>query len=231
MNKKIIILSFLIVLFISITIYTYINYFKLASMLVDVPVSNRMIDAREKILKQDIKYIKFPKNFIPENIILNEEDIIGKYNSINNQISRNSFFYQGEIELIEESVDYPLTLMKDNQIFYSLNENDIDSSLNILSTYQMVDIYLSLENQNMVESDLLIKNVKIIALYDLKGERIKKTNNKQKVFQIALALDENLISILNKAKAKGKISLFINNSKSKQESVLNSESIILSYLD
>lgn len=231
MNKKIIMLSFLIVLFISITIYTYINYFKLASMLVDVPVSNRMIDAREKILKQDIKYIKFPRNFIPENIILNEEDIIGKYNSINNQISRNSFFYQGEIELIEESVDYPLTLMKDNQIFYSLNENDIDSSLNILSTYQMVDIYLSLENQNVVESDLLIKNVKIIALYDLKGERIKKTNNKQKVFQIALALDENLISILNKAKAKGKISLFINNSKSKQESVLNSESIILSYLD
>lgn len=231
MNKKIIMLSFLIVLFISITIYTYINYFKLASMLVDVPVSNRTIDAREKILKQDIKYIKFPRNFIPENIILNEEDIIGKYNSINNQISRNSFFYQGEIELIEESVDYPLTLMKDNQIFYSLNENDIDSSLNILSTYQMVDIYLSLENQNVVESDLLIKNVKIIALYDLKGERIKKTNNKQKVFQIALALDENLISILNKAKAKGKISLFINNSKSKQESVLNSESIILSYLD
>lgn len=229
MKIKILILSLLIILIILIMIITLNIYFNYNNF-INVPISNRLIENREKILRQDIKFIKIPKKYILENIIIDINDIVGKYNIINNKISRNSFFYKGELDDIKESYDYPLSLLDHDQVLYSLNESEIDGSLNSINILQNVDIYVSINQHDFNDSDLLISNVKVIVLYDLKGEQIKKNNSKQKVFQLGLALNKDLINILNKAKTKGKLSIFINNSKEKAQSVLNKDSIILSYL-
>lgn len=199
--------------------------------LVEVPISKNLIENRTKIMLDDIVYIKVPKKMLQENIILDEKQIIGKYTLINTQIPRNSYFYQGVLEDIELSVDYPLSLLQDNQALFSLNDSDVEIGLTTLSNFHHVDIYFSAEESNVIYSDLLVRNVRVLALYDLQGNRIKKSNAKQKIYQVALAIDRDLINLLTKAKRKGKISLYQSQNKQISESVLNQNSSILSILE
>ena len=71
--------------------------------LVDIPVASVNIMENQKIREEDIKYVSIPDDQIPDGVLKNIDDIIGKYVNKDNFIATNSLFY--EKQLIDETIE------------------------------------------------------------------------------------------------------------------------------
>ena len=90
------------------------------------------------------------------------------------------------------------------------------------------DLYFTLNRQDVV-SDLLIEDAKIIGLYDLNNQQI--VDNLTTLNIISIAIDEDMVTYLNKALAIGKIKLIIGDDLYENKKVkINLSDTILNYL-
>lgn len=231
MKKKIVLIVLLCIILISGFIKAVEIYGVYRLDLVNIYIAKHNIQARKQVLEKDLEIVKYPRAFLSEEIILDKNDIIGKYNVINNLIPKGSFFYQKELEKIENCADYPLSLLKDHQNIFNINIGKIGNGINNLKVHQYVDIHLTIKNKDLVESDKLIENVRIIALYDAKDKLINSTDGQ--VHTVSLALDNAYINLLNKAMVLGEILIYpkFNYHDVEKESILNKNSKVLKYFN
>ena len=119
-------------------------------------------------------------------------------------------------------------LLEKNQVTYDLYVKDIEvNPANILKGMRC-DLYFTLNRQDVV-SDLLIEDAKIIGLYDLNNQQI--VDNLTTLNIISIAIDEDMVTYLNKALAIGKIKLIIGDDLYENKKVkINLSDTILNYL-
>lgn len=194
--------------------------------LIEVCVAKKLLKPREKISSHYLYATKLPKNYLPSNIYFSCDEVVGKNVLINNFIAQGSYIYKDEIEELHINADFPLSLLKKDQVAYQIDISNLEVLNNNLALYQHVDCYVTFKKENETISDLILENVRIIALYDLKSQPYLNSKAQQ-LGQIVLAIKDEQINILNKLKTNAKFSLFQKNVVLDEESILNKESLLL----
>lgn len=200
--------------------------------LIDVPIAGGFLDKREVIKNKDIEYIKMPKVYVNEDVILDENELIGKY--INNDyfVNAGSFFYRNFIddEFSMNDIDY--IKLDNNKTVYELFVKDASLNAAHLNKNMYVDLYLTIDKPNVM-SDLLISGAKICGLYNNNYEDINKSDSKNNSLAIvSLVVDYDMVSLLNKGMLIGDISVIpCSNPYTERECMINGKGDIINYLN
>lgn len=173
--------------------------------LVEVPIALGDLAPRTLITKEDIGLIRMPKAYLPNSIILDTDELIGKYTLITGQIPQGSFIYASMVETLQQAKDYPSLLLNEGQVVYALDVDLKSTSGNTLQPFQKIDLYLSLEHNHLTLVDQLIGNVRILSLKDKNGKDLQKASELPKLMLVAL--DQKLVPLLTKAIALGELIL------------------------
>lgn len=225
-KKKIIISIITLLLFFAATLF----YCRKELELVKVPVASYSLGKRTLIDNTTFKEVLVPKRYLNNEVILDKELLSGKCVRIDGFVPKGSFFYESVLDDVS-NIDDKLTYdLKDDEVAYDINANDLKANQAYLKEGMYVDVYLTV-SKDRVLSDLLINNVKIIGLYDLNHKKILSFDNNAVLQNITLALPSEAVSYLNKAQAIGSLNIVIG--KDCYEDVgsqLNSNSMVFNYL-
>lgn len=230
-NKKALVLLFSTIVFILLVGLVCFIYCNNKLKLQEVCIAKYSLNNRTLISQDEIEVVKVPKSYLNGNIILNKEDVVGKYVKINTRVPKGSFFYDDAIEEYETIKDKLNSELEDDEVNFDLNANNINVNQSYLVKGMYVDLYLTIDKNNKVLSDLLINNVRIIGMYDVNHQEIKDYDNKTILQSICLAVPKDTISYLYKAQVIGQLSLVVGNNGYKNvSSILNKNTDIFEYL-
>ena len=230
-NKKALVLLFSTIAFILLVGLVCFIYCNNKLKLQEVCIAKYSLNNRTLISQDEIEVVKVPKSYLNGNIILNKEDVVGKYVKINTRVPKGSFFYDDAIEEYEIIKDKLNSELEDDEVNFDLNANNINVNQSYLVKGMYVDLYLTIDKNNKVLSDLLINNVRIIGMYDVNHQEIKDYDNKTILQSICLAVPKDTISYLYKAQVIGQLSLVVGNNGYKNvSSILNKNTDIFEYL-
>lgn len=198
--------------------------------LVEVYVAKDDLSARSLIQEDQVRKIKVPKAYLSDDAVLSKEELIGKYVKIYASIPKGSLVYQSTIESLDESIDQPSLLLKENQAVYAIDVSLTSTSGNTLQIGSKVDLYGTLKIGRETKVDLLFKQVRVISVKDKNGNEVDRKNNQMPKL-LLLAFDQAEIPLITKLIAMGELTItptaeFIG----EDECVLNEKSILLDIL-
>lgn len=229
-KKKNLIVTFLVILFVLSSLLLSFIYVRRKLELVKVPVSTYSLSKRTIIDESTYELIEVPKSFLDEEVITNSDYLLNKCVKIDYSIPKGSFFYKSaldDIDNIKDNLSYELA---EDEVAYDINANDLNANQAYLKEGMYVDVYLTI-NKDMVISDLLINNLRIIGLYDLNHKNILDYDDGAILQNICLAVPSFTVPYLNKALALGKLNIVVGKECYKDvPSYLNEESTIFNYL-
>lgn len=230
MIKKIVItvccsLVTIVGLFVGYKFYTFktIGYTK-------VYVASHNIMQRTLISEQDLVEINVPKEFLNEDILVDKEDMIGKYVKLAYSIPKGSLIYKGYLE--SDIKDLAHTLLKQGELNYDLYTSDIKINTANLCRNMYLDIYLTINKNDKPVSDLLLSNARITGLYDTNNKPINDYDNESKVSIITIAINKDAVNAINKALVIGSVNCIVSENAYKYNlsSSLNNSSKLFEYL-
>lgn len=229
MKKKIIITVLLIVSIIADCFLAIKMYKDYVDNMVEVCVASHQISQRTLISQEDLEKIMVPKSVISEDMYFDEDDVIGKYCKLSYSIPKGSFIYKTSLE--NDIKDLAHTLLKQGEVNYDIYTNDIKINTANLSKNMNLDLYLTISNKDVLCSDLLISNCRITGMYDNNNKPILDYDGNSKVHIITIAINEDYVNVLNKAKMIGEINSCVsNNAYIDSVSILNADSDLMMYL-
>lgn len=198
--------------------------------LVEVYVAKDELSARTFISENDIHKIKVPKAYLSEDAVLEKDQMLGKYVKIDASIPKGSLIYQSTIESLDESIDQPSLLLRNNQAVYAIDVSLTSTSGNTLQIGSKVDIYGTLKVGRETKVDLLFKQVRVISVKDKNGNEVDRKSNQMPKL-LLVAFDQIEIPLITKLIAMGEITItptaeFF----SEDECVLNEQSLLLEIL-
>lgn len=225
-KKKIIIVLSVFVLFVG----GMLLYCRRELELVKVPVASYSLGKRALVDETTYKLISVPKRYLNSEVVLDSEELNNKCVRIDGFVPKGSFFYKSVLDDIG-SIDDKLTYdLREDEVAFDININDLKVNQAYLKEGMYVDIYLTI-SKDRVLSDLLINNVRIIGLYDLNHKKILDFDNNAVLQNITLALPNDAVSYVNKALAIGTLNAVIGKDCYQDvESSLNVESVVFNYL-
>lgn len=199
--------------------------------LVDVVVSTHHLNARQVIAENDVKIIQMPKHYVSSFIQQDIDDVIGKIVVIDGFIPSSTLIHSSMIEDLDETIDQPSLLLKEEQALFALDATLISTAGNSYVLQQKVDIYGAIKLRDHTVVDRLVSSVRIVGLKDKNGDDVDKTNdNLPKV--ILLAVTRDLLPALTKLEAIGEISLSASSYLfSEEESLVNVDTELWSTLN
>lgn len=198
--------------------------------LVEVYVAKESLAARTLISENNLSKIKVPKAYLSAEAITDKTQMIGNYVKINASIPKGSLVYQSAIESLDESIDQPSLLLKENQAVYAIDVSLTSTAGNTLQIGSKVDIYGTLKVGRETKVDLLFKQVRVISVKDKNGNEVDRKNNQMPKL-LLVAFDQIEIPLITKLIAMGEITItptaeFL----SEDECVLNEQSLLLEIL-
>jgi hypothetical protein len=231
MIKKILIIVS-VVLALSISLFlsakTYLEY---RQDYVDVYVASHQIAQRTLLSDRDLAVIRLPKQVLNEDIVNDPEQIKGNYVKLSCSIPKGSMFYMTALE--SDIKDLANTLLMKGQVNYDLYVGEIKINSGSIATEMYVDLYLTVSRNDKPISDLLIRDCRITGLYDGNGRQILDYDRDSRVQIISLAVNEDEVSLINKALKIGEVSAIVGNKTYQNHvySTLNRDSELLEYLE
>lgn len=162
-----------VLLVIMIIYFGYNSQIKKATNPVKVPIAKETIQPRTLITKDMIKYISIPSVAVSENVIRNENSIVGKYSAINTVIPSGSMFYTGVVVSADQMPDALFDNIKDGEIPYNFPVTMATTYGNSIVPGNYVDIYMKAvdDNQEIMVGKLL-ENVEVLAVKDSSGNNV-----------------------------------------------------------
>lgn len=229
-KQKTLALSIIVLLGIVALILGIIFYCNSKLKMTTVYITKYTLPNRTLISDDELEEVKVPLAYLSDEVILNKEDIIGKYVKINTSIPKGSFFYKESLDAYESIKDNLNSDLLVGEVAFDISANHIKANQAYLNKGIYVDVYLTISKDRVI-SDLLINNVKVIGLYDASRQEIKDYDKDSLLSSICLAVPSEVLPILNKAEVLGELSLVIgNNTYQKVESILNKDSELFDYL-
>ncbi|MBR3841625.1 MAG: hypothetical protein IKM20_10850 [Erysipelotrichales bacterium] len=236
MTKKQLILGILAILLLAIG--SYISFqvaLENAIDLVRIPFANKEIYSHYMINEEDIEWREIPKGYVDENILIDEDDIIGKYVSLDSKIAEGSLFYDDYLIEQAEVEALPGLLLKENQIAFPLSMNLLKSSGNTIQQNQKVDVYVTYTEKStkVTTIDKLLMNVRVIGVKDRNGLNMNDEKASKIPSLVILAINEEYLNMLQLASEIADISIYAPrvDYASDEESILYEESKILPILN
>ena len=161
-----------------------------------------------------------------------DEHIEGYYVKLNYTIPKGSPIYRDSLERGEDMADYAHILLKENEATYDFSVADIKVNPAHLQVGMLVDLYLTIDDERPL-SDILLKNARIIGLYDGDNQEIADYERAVNVQTISLAVLQEDIAYLNKALLVGDLSLVVAEKTydNQKNPYLIKDSEVFAYLD
>jgi len=208
--------------------YFTIRYF-IDYTLVDVVVLNSTHQQRSKINEDDIKIMKVPKYLVNDEILIKKNEIINHYVKLQEKIYANSLIHKSSIENNDEFNDYGNLLLKENESAYSIVMSSTEALSNNIKVGMSINLYLTIEENNKIISDLLFKNVRVIGVKNGDGNNLI---NNEVPYLIVIAIKSKFIPTLNVCNKIGDYSIYpSNNSYSSFNTEFNDNSKIILYIE
>ena len=197
-----------------------------------VYVASHRLKQRNIITEEDLEEIRVPGDYLSNDVYTDEKDIIGKCVRIDAFIPKGSLFYRDFLEDSEDIKDKAHTLLENNEVSYDLFVSDVNVNTANIIQGMNIDIYLTIDSHETIESDLLFRNVRIIGLYDSNDREINDYDKDSRANIITLALVPEYVPILNKAIVLGELKIVVGSDTYSRENKieLNSDSEILKFL-
>lgn len=171
-----------VVVILVILYFLYSSTVSKATQMIEVPVAAKTINPQTQITADDVTYIEVANAAKPDNVLTNENDIVGKYSGVGSTIPEGSMFYN---QAVVEKDDLPgswLTRLEKN----SLGELDIPIyiSVDTTTTYgnsiqpdMYVDIYVKAVNEKEVLMfGKMLSNIKVLATTDSEGKDVFRSS-------------------------------------------------------
>lgn len=174
--------------------------------LTTVYIASEPLEGRTRIEEAHLKAIRVPKEYLDSAIVLDKEEILNRYVSLQGWIPKGSYFYASMLDTLDASRDAPTLRLYEDQAIYALDVSLTMTAGNTLLVNQKVDVYGTLKNNKELIADRLLSQVRIVGLKDKNGNDItEKSTNLPKV--LLLAVYRDFIPWLAKLEALGTISL------------------------
>ena len=167
---------------------------------VSVPYAKQEITSRTKITEEMIGYTEIPRSMLTdnENILQNQNDIVGNYVNYGSTIPEGSFFYSGivvEQVTIQDNADIP-----DGYTLYPLSV-DLESTYgNSIFPDQNIDLYIKAKEDgtNKVVFGKLIERINVLSVKDDKGQYVFETASEDRKPSVMIfAVPDCMFSLLN----------------------------------
>ena len=195
-----------------------------------VYVASHQLYQRTCINESDLLEVEVPKDYLKDDVLIDINDIKGKYVKLSYSIPKGSLIYKGAVE--DDIKDLANTLLNVGEVNYDIYTSDVKVNTANLSRNMYVDLYLTINNKERPVSDLLIKNARVTGLYDSNNSPIPDYDNETRVYIISLAVSCDAVNIINKALSIGSINFVVNNGTYDFENscMINYDSVLFQYL-
>ena len=205
MKKKVLSVVLPLLCVICSLIFGYVMFERYAEKYVKVYVASHHLGQRTRIEEKDLKEMMVPNVLVEENVIIGKEELIGKYVKLSCSIPSGSFFYRSALE--SEIADLSSTLLMKGQVSYDIFVNEVRVNTGNLQDNMYTDIYLTVDDRQNPVSDLLIRDCRIIGMYDVNGKQILPFDRDSRVQILTLALEPEDVTVFNTALHLGEITI------------------------
>ncbi len=167
---------------------------------VSVPIATKTLEARKLIEEDDIKTVKVAYSMITNNVILNKENIIGKYVNYNTFIPEGSLFYDSAVVTWSSMPDSTWSDIPEGHTIVSLSVNSQSTYGNSIYPGDKIDLYYqgSMGENRFVGK--LIEGITVLAVKDERGNHIfKKSAEQTNAAALIFSVPENMHLLLRKA--------------------------------
>ena len=170
-----------------------------------VPQAAVKIEARTEITKDLIKSTKVATSLISDNVIKDQNEIIGKFVNYNTVIPKGSLFYKGSVVEWEKMPDSAWSNISSGNTIVSLAVNQTTTYGNSIYPGDYIDLYYkTYDNKGKLVYGPLIKSIKVLAVKDVNGEHIfKKSADQQDASALIFQVTEEYHLILRVAMSIG----------------------------
>ena len=186
-------------------IFAYVMKERYTDRYVKVCVASHQLAQMTLIREEDLEEISVPKRMVNEDILSEKEDLIGKYVKLSCQIPKSSFFYKGALE--SEIPDLAGTLLMKDQVSYDIYVNEVRINTGSLQCGMYADVYLTVDDRQKPLSDVLIRNCRIIGIYDGSGKQILPYDRESRIQILSVALEKGDVTVFNTALHMGEITV------------------------
>ena len=167
---------------------------------ISVPIAARKLEARKLIEEDDITTVKVAYSMITSNVIIQKEQLIGKYVNYNTFIPKGSLFFRSAVVTWASMPDSTWSEIPEGYTIVSLAVNSQSTYGNSIYPNDKIDLYYqgSMGDKRFVGK--LIEGITVLAVKDDKGNHIfKKSADQTNASALIFAVPEKMHLLLRKA--------------------------------
>jgi len=145
---------------------------------VQVPIAKRTIEPQTEVKAEDIAWINVPSVAKQNNVILRQNEIVGKYTGVNVTIPEGSMFYNNVLVNRDElqgswlaRIETGPTGIPDEPYYFSVDM--VTTYGNAIQPDSYIDVYMKAKDENgLIMFGRLMENIKILAVKDGNGQDV-----------------------------------------------------------
>lgn len=207
--KKIVKIFFVIVVVIILN-FVICKYLVATNLdLQDVYLAKNNLYYKQEITIDDLITIKYPKNYLPANVVYDPQSIVNHLVSKQLYISAGSFIYQDDI-VSKDDPDNKLNKLSQDEVIYSLDLSQISTQVHNLRVNQYVDLYFNYyQYPNAPIVDCLFYHVLITSIKDHQGREIRYDDYQHQATSLSIILAEKDVIYLSKIDKIADLEIYI----------------------
>lgn len=151
----------------------YPTFIKKDMQLIEVPITKQEMVPGTKISEDMLDVFLTNKDMIPENVILNKEEVVGNYTAANYSIPQKSFIYKEAITSEKQALGNIYYELSDGQVAYTIKIDTHQYKDKKFKAGQVIDTYFRCEVPQKSGKDYVVgklqNSVKVISVSDADG--------------------------------------------------------------
>ncbi len=138
-----------------------------------VPMANQVIQPRTLITKEMIDYVDIAPIVLQDNVIINANNVVGKYTNYNTVVPKGSLFYTDVLISKDELPDSAFEKIKEGEVVVKLPVSTETTYGNSIFPGNKIDIYMKAETvEGQIMVGKLLENIEVIAVKDSIGNHV-----------------------------------------------------------
>ena len=149
---------------------------------VSVPVAATTIQPRTLITEDMVTTVDIAANAVSDDVIQNQNSIIGKYSNVNSVIPEGSMFYSALLTTAEELPDSSFVKVAKDEVPYNFPVTMDTTYGNSIYPGNLIDIYMKAENADgQVMVGKLVENIEVLAVKDSSGKHVFENTSEERI--------------------------------------------------
>lgn len=178
---------------------------------VSVPIASRDLASREEITEDSFTTVKVAQSMLTSNVILNKNDLIGKYVNYNTFIPEGGMFFKSSVVTWDQMPDSAWSGIGEGYTVFSLSVDSSSTYGNSIYPKDKIDLFYQNTINGKIFIGPLVSGIEVLAVKDSSGRHIfKKSAEQSNARQLIFAVsdkdentnnedNESLFALLEKA--------------------------------